>query len=165
MADISKQVSEGQKKWRQGVNVTSINDVNNYISFKILKYKHFKLINNDLWEQYQEDFVDFTEAIFKACNPTTIRKLWTHLRNQGIWVKRNKRVTIAQSLYNTIHEKDQTEWTKKEILDQFQETKELFTSSKLNIITGLIPNPLNQIRPINLSSFGINLTGQSIPST
>jgi len=57
------------------------------------------------------------------------------------------------------------EWTKEEILDQFQETKELFTSSKLNIIAGLIPNPLNQIRPTNLSSFRINLMGQSIPST
>ena len=53
----------------------SISDVNNYISFKILKYRHFELINNDLWEQYQKDFTDFTEAIFKACNPITIYKL------------------------------------------------------------------------------------------
>ena len=53
----------------------SINDVNDYISFKILKYKHFKLINNNLQEQYQKDFADFTEAIFKAYNPITIRKL------------------------------------------------------------------------------------------
>jgi len=68
----------------------SINNVNDYISFKILKYKYFKLINNDLWEQYQEDFADFIEAIFKACNPITIRKLQTLLRNQGVWVKRNK---------------------------------------------------------------------------
>ena len=52
MADISKQVDEGQKKWRQGVDVTSIDDVNNYIKFKILKYEYFKLINVDLWEQY-----------------------------------------------------------------------------------------------------------------
>jgi len=57
------------------------------------------------------------EAIFKACNPTTIRKLRTHLHNQGVWVKRNKRVTITQFLYNTIYEKDQMEWTKEEILD------------------------------------------------
>ena len=52
-----------------------INDVNDYISFKILKYKHFKFINDDLQEQYQEDFVDFTEAIFKAYNPITICNL------------------------------------------------------------------------------------------
>ena len=53
----------------------SITDVNNYIKFKVLKYKYFKLINNDLQEQYQEDFADFTEAIFKACNSTTIYNL------------------------------------------------------------------------------------------
>ena len=53
----------------------SIPNVNNYIKFKVLKYKYFKLINNNLWEQYQEDFTDFTEATFKAYNPTTIRNL------------------------------------------------------------------------------------------
>ena len=50
MADITKQVDEGQEKWRQGVDLTSITDVNNYIKFKILEYEYFKLINNDLWE-------------------------------------------------------------------------------------------------------------------
>jgi hypothetical protein len=50
MADISKQVDEGQKKWQQGVNITSIDDVNDYIKFKILEYKYFKFMNNNLWE-------------------------------------------------------------------------------------------------------------------
>ena len=58
-----------------------IDNVNNYISFKILKYGHFKLIDNDLQEQYQEDFINFTEAIFKACNPITIYNLQTLLYN------------------------------------------------------------------------------------
>ena len=53
----------------------SITDVNNYIKFKILEYKYFKFMNNDLWEQYQEDFTNFTEATFKAYNPTTICNL------------------------------------------------------------------------------------------
>ena len=52
-----------------------ITNINNYIKYKILKYGYFKLINNDLQEQYKEDFADFTEAIFKACNPNTIRNL------------------------------------------------------------------------------------------
>ena len=28
----------------------SITNINNYIKFKSLKYKYFKLINNNLWE-------------------------------------------------------------------------------------------------------------------
>ena len=48
MADLRKQVNKGQEKWRQGVNLTSIPNVNNYIKFKVLKYEYFKLINVDL---------------------------------------------------------------------------------------------------------------------
>jgi len=48
MADISKQIDKGQEKWRQGVDLKSITDVNNYINFKILKYEYFKLINDNL---------------------------------------------------------------------------------------------------------------------
>ena len=51
------------------------------------------------------------------------------------------------------------EQTKEEILNQFNTIKELFTSSKLNIITGFIPNLLNQIYPINLSGFRIDPIG------
>jgi hypothetical protein len=108
MADLSKQVDKGQKKWRQGVDVTSISDVNDYIKFKILEYGYFELMkNNDLWEQYQEDFADFTEATFKACDRIATYNLRTFLRHRGVWV--DKRVTIAQSLYDILCEKDQTE--------------------------------------------------------
>ena len=48
MADISKQIDKGQKKWSQGVDLTSIPNVNNYIKFKTLKYEYFKFINNNL---------------------------------------------------------------------------------------------------------------------
>jgi hypothetical protein len=50
--------------------------------------------------------VNFIEAIFKVCNPTTIYNLWTLLYNQGVWVERNKQVTVVQSLYNTIYKED-----------------------------------------------------------
>ena len=50
MADISKQISKGQKKWSQGVNLMSTNDVNDYIQFKLLEYRHFKPMNDDMWE-------------------------------------------------------------------------------------------------------------------
>ena len=53
----------------------SIKDVNNYIKFKILKYRHYNFINNNIWEQYKEDFMDFTEAIFKAYKLATIYNL------------------------------------------------------------------------------------------
>ena len=57
------------------------------------------------------------------------------LRNQGVWV--NKQVTIARSLYDTLCEEDQREWTKEEILDHIN-TNGFFASFKLNRISGLI---------------------------
>jgi len=53
----------------------SINDVNDYIKFKVFKYGHYNFTNNDMWEQYKEDFADFIEAIFKAYNLIAIYNL------------------------------------------------------------------------------------------
>jgi hypothetical protein len=75
MADISEQIDQGQEKWSQGVDLESISDVNNYIKFKTLKYRYFKLENDNLWEQYREDFADFTKAIFRASSLIAICKL------------------------------------------------------------------------------------------
>ena len=55
------------------------------------------------------------------------------------------------------------EWTKEEILNQFNTTKELFVSFKFNVIAGLIPDPLNQICPTNPSGFRIDPIGQNTP--
>ena len=53
----------------------SINDVNDYIKFKVIEYGHYNFLNNDMWEQYQEDFVDFTKATFKACDHIALYNL------------------------------------------------------------------------------------------
>ena len=121
----------------------SIPDVNNYIKFKLLEYEYYKLMNDDLQEQYKEDFADFTEATFKACSIIPVHNLRTLFCDQGVQIKKDKRVTIARSLYNTLCEKDPTEWTKEQILDQVQETNKFFASSKLNKITSFVPNILN----------------------
>jgi hypothetical protein len=162
MADISKQINEGQKKWRQGVDLTSADDVNDYIEFKTLEYKYYKFTNDDLWEQYKEDFTDFTEAVFKACNLTAVRNLRTLLRNQGVWVARDRRITIARSLYDTLCEEDPTEWSKEEIQEHIKASG-LFSSFKLNRISGLIADPLNEVQATDQSGFGIDLTGQGTP--
>ena len=56
------------------------------------------------------------------------------------------------------------EQTKKQILNYIRISK-LFASLKFNKISSLIPDLFNQIHPIDLSGFKINLTSQSIPNT
>ena len=140
----------------------SIDNINDYIKFKILEYEHFKFINNNLQKQYKEDFADFTEAIFKTCNLTNIYNLQTLLHSQGVQVKRDRQFYVSQSLYNTLCKEDLTEQTKEEIQEQIRATRP-FTSFKLNRISGLVANPLNKIQAIGQSGFRINLTGQSTP--
>jgi hypothetical protein len=50
ITDLDKQIDEGQEKSRKGPNLTSVTNTGNYIKFKTLEYKYFKLINDDLWE-------------------------------------------------------------------------------------------------------------------
>ena len=68
----------------------SITNINNYIKFKVFKYEYFKLINDDQQEQYQEDFADFMEAIFKACSIIPVRNLQNLLYYQSIQVEKDK---------------------------------------------------------------------------
>ena len=56
-----------------------MDDVNNYIKFKVIKYRYYNFINSDIQEQYKEDFADFMEAIFKTYKLATIRNLQTLL--------------------------------------------------------------------------------------
>ena len=62
----------------------SITNVNNYIKFKVLEYKYYKFINDDLWEQYKLDFINFTEATFKACSIIPVHNLRNLLCDQGV---------------------------------------------------------------------------------
>jgi hypothetical protein len=62
----------------------SLNNVNNYIKFKILEYRHYNFTNDDIWEQYKEDFIDFIKAIFKTYKLVIICNLQTLLYNQGV---------------------------------------------------------------------------------
>ena len=53
----------------------STDNVNDYVEFKILEYRYYNFINNNIQEQYKEDFTDFTEAVFKAYKLTALRNL------------------------------------------------------------------------------------------
>ena len=88
MTDIQAQVDAGQKKWGRGIDLqsddTSIEDINDFVKFKTFKYKAYNFKDDELWEQYKEDFQHFTLQIFKDCNQLTIQRLRILLRNNGV---------------------------------------------------------------------------------
>jgi hypothetical protein len=64
-------------------------------------------MDSNLWEQFKEDFVDFTEQIFKDYDQPTIRKLRSFLQTRGTNTAKDKHITVARSLAKTIQEEDQ----------------------------------------------------------
>jgi len=98
------------------------------------EYEEIDLKNDDLWEQFKEDFESFTEDIFKSANQTFIRKLRTHLRKNGVWVKKERRGgTAAQALYQTLLEEDLAPWSETEIRECLKKG-EKFDSARIDYI-------------------------------
>jgi hypothetical protein len=118
MTITSQQIRDGQQKWSQGVDPTDTDSAREYIEYKILEYEYYDFLDADLWEQFKEDFMGFTEESLKASTLLSFtRRLRTLLRNRGIWVLKDKNITIAKSLSNTIKEEDQIQWTQEELLE------------------------------------------------
>ena len=61
--DIRVQVNIGQKKQGKGINLqsnkTTIEDINEFIKFKILEYEAYNFKDDKLQEVYKEDFNNF----------------------------------------------------------------------------------------------------------
>ena len=119
MLDIRAQVREGQRRQSKGLN-TQLEDINKgeiseFIQYKIIEYGFYNIIDNDLQELYYNNFSTFILEVFKNCNRTTVRDLRHFLRVHGVWVKKDRRVTAAQSLFDTLQEEDPTEWTELKI--------------------------------------------------
>ena len=85
MSTIKEQVTIGNTKWKQGVDPTDTASADEYIKFKLIEYKYFERIkDDDLWEQFKDDFTGFTKETLEACHRALIRDLRDLLRNHGV---------------------------------------------------------------------------------
>jgi hypothetical protein len=121
MADVRERIKEGQSRWKDGIDAQSEDvdkeEINEFIQYKHLEYEAYKMMDDDLWEVYRDDFSTFTTQTFKDCNQTTIRNFRQFLRVHGVWVKKHRYTTVAESLFNTLQEEEPMEWTESEIRD------------------------------------------------
>ena len=118
MATIEQKINDGLLKWSQGVDPTDTDSAREYIEYKLLEYEYHDFLDADLWDQFKEDFMGFTEESLKASTLLSFtHRLHSFLRNRGVWVLKDKNITIAKSLCNTIKEEDQIRWTQEELLE------------------------------------------------
>jgi hypothetical protein len=78
----------------------------------------------ELWESFQEEFVDWTRRDFELASTSCCRAFRTYLRRKGVWI--SKETTSAKSLYDAFKEKTFTSWTEDEIKRSLSEMR--FTS-------------------------------------
>jgi hypothetical protein len=139
MSEIMKEIQAGRERWPKGIDTvdntttTTIKDIDDYITFKITEYTHYNVHDEDLWEVFKEDFKGFSLIMLKECSQLGIRKLRTLLRMNGVWVRKDRRMTVAESLYNTLQEEDPIEWTMQEIEEHIR-TEGQFNSVPINHI-------------------------------
>ncbi|RKF79881.1 hypothetical protein GcC1_042023 [Golovinomyces cichoracearum] len=82
---------------------------------KNLETPHEQLNDDDLWEKFQEDFKNWRLEDFKVVPNQFIIALRKLLKRRGVIVQKGRGYPIAQRLYDTIHQKDQLQWTEEEI--------------------------------------------------
>jgi hypothetical protein len=92
--------------WANGItltNETTIEDVTNYIYFKINKYTKYNFKDKSLWDSYQEDFNNFTVQTFKDADRSAIKGLKQLLRHNRVWVFNKRSKLVLQVLYNVAY--------------------------------------------------------------
>ncbi len=126
-----------------------IQDWEKWVETKINEWEQDNLIDKELWEQYQDDFNDWTEKDFKSdVSNTLLRRLRDTLRRRGVWVSRDEQV--AKSLYNTLQEKNPPRWTEKEVLRYLPYENFISITIKIFLKTnfGRKPSPPVPPRPV-----------------
>ena len=100
----------------------------------IIQYEVYNWKDNNLWEQFREDFKEFTEEDFKKCSIPIKRKLRSFLRTRGVKVDPNDSYrSFTKCLTTVLTEEEPAIWSIKDIEDYLVSGEE-FNSSKINYL-------------------------------
>ena len=92
--------------------------VNTYFIDCLDAYESYGRIDEELWESFQEDFEDWTEALFTLGNKKVRTTLRDFLRDNGVYVGGTK--YISQQLFNVLKQDAYEEWPAEEIEKQLK---------------------------------------------
>ena len=102
--DFSKDLTEG--------------DINGYIAWRIAIWEDSRYRDRDLWIAFIDDFDDFKKDTFDIASKDYRIKLRDYLRANGVFVRKQPRLSIVSELCNVLMEDEQHKWTNEEIEDQ-----------------------------------------------
>jgi hypothetical protein len=94
------------EKWETGIDVTAteIKEVKAFIDWRLSVYKENRWKRFDLWESFVDDFESFTKGILDDLGKDRLKRIRDYLRENGVYVRKEARKSIAEGLLGAIHE-------------------------------------------------------------
>ena len=100
------------EKWETGIDATAtdIKEVKAFVNWRLLTYKENRQKGFDLWESFIDDFESFTKDILDDLGKDRLKKIRDYLRENGVYIRKEARKSIADGLLGAIHEPTPSKW-------------------------------------------------------
>ena len=108
------------EKWRTGIDatVTDIMEVKAFVDWRLSIYEKKGWKRFDLWESFVDDFESFTKEILNDLGKDQLKEIRDYLRENGVYVRKEARKSIADGLLGTIHEPTPSKWPTNDSADK-----------------------------------------------
>ncbi len=94
---------------------------NDFIDEKMNEWRIQNFKNIDLWEQFKNDFVDWTNENFRTATIEKLREFRVYLRQHDVWVRRQRDTSINKVLFAVIQKETKTSWIEEEVMNCLNE--------------------------------------------
>src|SRR6516162_6169280 len=100
------------EKWETGINATTtdIKEVKAFVDWRLSIYKENGWKGFDLWESFVDDFETFTRDILDNLGKDRLKRIRDYLRDNGVYIQKEARKSIADGLLGVIHEPTPSKW-------------------------------------------------------
>jgi hypothetical protein len=100
------------EKWETGINatVTDIKEIKAFVDWRLSIYKEKGWKGFDLWESFVDDFESFTKDILSDLGKDRLKEIRDYLRENGVYIRKEARKSIADGLLGAIHEPTPSKW-------------------------------------------------------
>src|SRR6266704_4371936 len=99
-------------KWETGIDATAtdIKEVKAFVDWRLSIYEENGWKGFDLWESFVDDFESFTRDILDDLGKDRLKKIRDYLRENGVYIRKEARKSIADGLLGAIHEPTPSKW-------------------------------------------------------